>query len=144
MAVRKAFREPPTSRELWKRVQTPGTPERIAVIDYPGSISAAISDMERNAKKQWAADLAEAEKRAGVPALEKKYEDTASAWFDAVDRFYNTQANTPAGMILKFTVQWGKHSRRNWRAKDYARLEFPENGMASILMDLERLSGRAI
>ncbi len=44
MAVRKAFREPPTSRELWKRVQTPGTPERIAVIDYPGSISAAISD----------------------------------------------------------------------------------------------------
>ena len=88
--------------------------------------------------------LAEAEARAGLPALEKKQRAAERAWLDALDRFYDIPALTPAGMILKFTVEWGKCSRRNWRAKDYAHVEFPENGMASILMDLERLSGRRI
>ena len=116
----------------------------LAVIDYPGSISAAIADMERNAKEKWKAELAEAEKQAGVPALEKKYEDTARVWLDAVDRFYDTRANTPAGVILKFTVTWGERGHQNWRAKDLARVDFTESAMASALVDLERLSGRAI
>ena len=83
----------------------------------------------------------EAEKRAGCPALEKKQDAAQRAWADALDRLYDMRTHTPQGMILKFTAEWGERSWRNWQAKDYSRVEFPDDAMASVLLDLERLAG---
>ncbi len=89
--------------------------------------------------------LAEAMKQAGVPALEKKKDAAERAWGDALDRFFDTRANTPQGMILKITVEWSDRTWRKGRAKGPAhRIDYHPDAIPSILVDLERLAARAI
>ena len=89
--------------------------------------------------------LAEAEERAGVPALEEKKDAAERAYLDTLDRFFDTRANTPQGMIIKITIEWSDRTWRKWRAKGATeRLHYPPDAIPSILVDLERLAGRAI
>ena len=89
--------------------------------------------------------LAEAMKQAGVPALEKKKDAAERAYLAAEDRFYDMPAHSPAGMILKLTYEWTDRMRRDWRAKGIAAdVQFHPDAIPSVLLDIERLCGRAI
>lgn len=81
------------------------------------------------------ADLAEAEERAGIPALDEKAKAAGGATAEAWTVFFNMRARTPLGMALKIQMEWSK----------VARLITPQAKSAapsSLLLDLERLSGR--
>ena len=120
---------------------TLGTPEHKAFIAKAHYDSALIDAAE----EQRPGVLAEAKKRAGVPALKKKYDTTLDSWLAALDRLYDTPAHTPAGMIVKLTIEWTDQMRRDWRAKGRAAdVEIPDDAVESVLLDIERLSGRAI
>ena len=89
--------------------------------------------------------LAEAEKQAGVPALAKKQDAVCDDWLAALDRFYDMPAHTFEGMILKLTNEWTDSMWRAWRAKDVSEhFEFHPAAAPSVVMDLERLSGRVV
>ncbi len=144
VAVRKAFRAEPTLKTHWKAINTPGSPERVALIQAPGRLAEAIDNVESAAKERWGADLAEAEKQAGVPALKKKQDAACNAWSTALDLFIATRAHTAPGMILKFRIAWCERQEREWQATHSHRdVEFWDDAMASVLIDLERLAGMA-
>lgn len=152
-AVRDAFRDPPTLTSLQDQITTELAPQWEAVIDSRDEVlrlksrrlAKAIGDIYKSAKEQWHADLAEAEKQAGVPPLKKKQDTACTAWSDALQRFMDTRAKTPAGMILKFHIAWCDKQRQHWEAHHFhGGVEFWDDAMASVLMDLERLAGRAI
>ena len=131
---------PPYEPTTLKRLVL-GTPEYEAFIHKALADSALIDAAE----KQRPGGLAEAKKQAGVPALEKKYDANLDSWLTALDRLYDTPAHTPAGMILKLKIEWTDHMRRDWQAKGRAAdVEIPDDAVESVLMDLERLSGRAV
>ncbi len=97
------------------------------------------------AEDRRAAGLAKAEEQAGIPALKKKHEAAERSWTAAEDRFYGMPANTPEGMILKLTNEWTDGMRRDWRAKGIAAdVQYHPAAISSVLLDIERLSGRRI
>ena len=99
---------------------------------------------------KWKPAVDEALRQAGVPALQKQSDAAVDASFDVLYRLYDIRANTPAGMILKFTVLWDDREHEDWRSKEHPitsisnAVEFDERAMEAVLMDLERLAGRAI
>ena len=98
---------------------------------------------KRVAKERWYADLAKAEERAGVTALKKEHRAAERTWIDAQDRLFDMRAQTPEGIILKLTLEWSERTWREWRAKGVGpRFDYHPDAIPSILMDLERLSGR--
>ena len=104
-----------------------------------------VADEICDIEKKWEADLAEAEERAGVPALKKKQDTACNAWEVVLNHFFTVRAHTPAGMILKFRIAWCDKQEREWQATHSHRdVEFWDDAMASVLMDLESLSGRRV
>lgn len=91
--------------------------------------------------------LAEAEKQAGIPALYEKAKAAEAASMEAIADFYNIPAMTVRGTILKIQLAWSEEEVREFRAQakgeaDY--YDFDDHVIGSILLDLERLSGRAV
>ncbi len=85
------------------------------------------------------------EERAGLPALAEKQSDACEDWCAAERRLFDTRANTPAGMILKLTIEWTDGRRRDWRTKGRAAdLEFHPDAIPSVLLHIERLAGTAV
>ncbi len=88
--------------------------------------------------------------RSGLLALEKKHKAAVNATKDALSRLYDARAHTPEGMILKLTIERADCGRRGWRAEgrpgrqQFTGKEYFSQGPASVLMDIERLAGRAI
>ena len=102
-------------------------------------------ESRREWEREYRPSLNKALERAGVPALKKKHKATERAWLAAQDRFYDMPAHTPAGMILKLTNEWTEGQRRDWRAKGIAAdVEYHPDATSSVLLDIERLAGRAI
>ena len=142
-AVRRAFREPPTLSDLLEAVDTPGSPEREVFKAHCDDLMDAVNATKAVAKGRWDADLAKAEERAGVPALKKTEDAACDAWLGTLHRLLAIRANTPAGMILKFRIAWCDVQEQSWQNKHSHRdVEFWDDAMASVLMDLERLAGR--
>ena len=140
-AVRRAFREPPTLSDLLEAVDTPGSPEREVFKAHCDDLMDAVNATKAVAKGRWDADLAKAEERAGVPALKKTEDAACDAWLGTLHRFLAMRAKTPAGMILKFRIGWCDVQEQSWQNKHSHRdVEFWDDAMASVLMDLERLA----
>lgn len=93
-AVHSSFRAQPTLKSVWEGIDTPDSPERATLLQWPGSLGEAIDGIENAAKMKWDADLAEAQEQAGVPVLEKKERAACDAWRGALDRFIAMRANT--------------------------------------------------
>lgn len=144
-AVRRQFPAVAPDIALDAQLGLPGTPEHEACFNHPDGFLRRRKALVQAAKQKWDADLVKAKEQAGVPVLEKKERAACDAWLGALHRFLAIRANTPAGMILKFKIAWCDKQERSWQqTHSDDDVEFWPDAMASVLVDLERLSGRAI
>ena len=80
------------------------------------------------------------------PALKKKHGEAVKTTHAALTRFLNIRANTSPGLFLKLTIGWFDWHHRAWEERGFASDDLGNHHkiVESVLLDLERLSGRRL